>query len=130
LLSGLSIILGTNHVMLTESSSTISGVDEEPARFVQPVEESQRRLFTIVRVEFCQAQAARISPLWRRTAAGYLPRPEESRILGVPIVNPVILFWESLCIATGMSLIIPVPDPPSTIIRSEFKDTRTAAGHS
>ena len=56
-------MFGTNQVMLTESSNTISGVDEEPARLVQPVEESQRRLLTIVRVEFCQAHAARISPL-------------------------------------------------------------------
>jgi hypothetical protein len=46
----------------------------------------------MVRVEFCQAQAARISPLWRRIAVGYLPRPDESRVLGVPMVNPVILF--------------------------------------
>ena len=92
LLSGLSIMFGTNHVMLAESNNTISGVDEDPARLDQPVEASQRRLLTIVRVEFCQAQAARISPLWRRTAAGYLPRPDESRALGVPMVNPVILF--------------------------------------
>src|SRR5712692_5478146 len=106
----------------------MSGVDEEPARLVQPVEESQRRLFTIVRVEFCQAQAVRISPLWRRTAAGYLPKPDESRVLMVPMVNPVILFWESRWITTGMSLIIPVPDPPSTMSRSDVKDTSTAAG--
>ncbi len=63
LLSSLSIMLGTNQVMLPESSKTISGVDEEPARLVQPVEEFQRRLLTIVRVEFCQAHAARMSPL-------------------------------------------------------------------
>src|SRR5256712_12703493 len=79
LLSGLSIMFGTNQVMLTESSNAMSGVDEEPARLVQPVEESQRRLLSIVRVEFCQAQAARISPLWRRIDVGYLPRPDESR---------------------------------------------------
>jgi len=85
-------MFGTNQVMLTESSKTESGVDEEPARLVQPVEESQSRLLTIVRVEFCQAHEARISPLWRRIAEGYLPRPEESRILGVPKANPVISF--------------------------------------
>jgi len=85
-------MFGTNQVMLTESSRTVSGVDEEPARLVHPVEESQTRLLTIVRLEFCHAQDARISWLWRRIAEGYLPRPDESRILGVPKANPVILF--------------------------------------
>jgi len=39
---------GTNHWMVDESTRTVSGVVEEPARLVQPVEGSQRRDFTVV----------------------------------------------------------------------------------
>ena len=82
---------GTNHWMVDESTRTVSGVVEEPARFVQPVEGSQRRDFTIVWVLFC-AQASRMSPLWVRTAVGYLSGPGESRVVGVPKLTAVILF--------------------------------------
>ncbi len=92
LLSGRSTMFGTNQVMLEESSSTMSGRLEEAEKFVQPLVGSQRRDLTIVLVEFCQAQARRISPLWARTAVGYLPRPDESRTVVVPKTNPVILF--------------------------------------
>src|SRR6266568_3606876 len=128
LLSGLSKRFGMNQVMPEASTSTRSGRLEEPAILVQPVATSQRRDLTMVRVVFCQAQAKRISPLWRRTAAGYLPSPEESSVVGVPKVNPVILFEAPRCIVTGMSVIMPDPEPPPAKTRSEVKDTRTGAG--
>ncbi len=59
---------------------------------VQSVDGSQRRAFTRVLVEFSHAQASKISPLCARTAAGYLPSPDESRVVGVPKLKPVILF--------------------------------------
>ena len=92
LLSGLSMMLGRNHWMLDESSRTMSGVVDEPAKLVQPVARSQRRDLTILRVLFSHAHARRVSLLWARKAVGYLPSPDESRVVGVPKLNPVMLF--------------------------------------
>src|SRR5207245_8438415 len=110
-LSGLSMRFGTNHWMVDESTRTVSGVVEEPARFVQPVEGSQRRDFTIVWVLFC-AQASRMSPLWVRTAVGYLSGPGESRVVGVPKLTAVILFEENRAIVYGDLLLAPRLEHP------------------
>ena len=90
-LSGLSNMVGTNPVTFTELSR-ISGVVDVPAVFFQPVDGSQRSSLTCVLVVFCQAHAARISPLCVTITAGYLSRPDESMAVAAPKVKPVILF--------------------------------------
>src|SRR3989442_15449412 len=109
-LSGLSMRFGTNHWMVDESTRTASGVVEEPARFVQPVEGSQRRDFTIVWVLFC-AQASRMSPLWVRTAGGDLFGPGETEGGGGGKITGGKLFWEIRVIVTGISEVYPQAGP-------------------
>jgi hypothetical protein len=86
---------GTNAERFTVSDMTVSGVVEEPAKFVQPVIGSHLNERTWALVVAVYAQASRMSPLWERTAAGNPASPEESNMVGTPNENPVILFWES-----------------------------------
>src|SRR2546428_13419632 len=115
-LSGLSMRFGTNHWMVDESTRTASGVVEEPARSVQPVEGSQRRDFTIVWVLFC-AQASRMSPLWVRTAVGDLSGPGESGGGGGPELTAGMLFLGIRAKVTGKLMIIPQAEAPPAIMR-------------
>jgi hypothetical protein len=62
-------------------------------------------------------------------AEGYFPKPVASRAMDAPKMNPVILFDESRCTVTEMSVIAPEMEPPPTMIRREVRVTSTAAGH-
>ena len=122
------MILGIIHSRLELSTITLSGVDEVPAKLVQPVAGSHLKDRTWEVVEVLKAQATRMSPLWARTVVGYAAVPEESSTEAVPKVKPVMLFWESRRTVTGMLAICPAAAPPSAMILKEVNDSKTAAG--
>ncbi len=62
---------GIIHSRLELSAMTLSGVDEDPARFVQPVAGSHFNAWTCEVVAVLKAQTSKMSPLCTRTAAGY-----------------------------------------------------------
>jgi len=86
------MMLGSIQSRLELSTATLSGVDEVPAKFVQPVTGSHFNERTCDVVAVLKAQTSRISPLCDETAAGYAAVPDESMIIGDPKVNPVMLF--------------------------------------
>ncbi len=61
-------------------------------------------------------------------AEGFFPDPDASRTVADPNWTPTIFEDESRDSVTGRSFMFPAPVPPSTIIRSDIRETRTAAG--
>ncbi len=121
------MMLGKIATGFEESMTASSGVFDEPVKLVQPAVGLQRKVLTRESV-LTQFQAARIFPLWARIADGFLPKPEPSRTVGDPNWRLMMFEDESREMVTGTSLMFPAPAPPSTMIRREVRDTRTAAG--